>query len=66
MELNSIEEVANARQPVLGVFKSHAADETVNVIPLREKQLGEIGAVLARDSGNERLSRQGSPPTVSG
>jgi hypothetical protein len=38
----------------LGVEARGAADDAVHLVPLAEEELGEVGAVLARDSGDER------------
>src|SRR5207237_4507671 len=40
-----------------GVERAAPAHEPVHLVPLLEEELGEIGAVLARDPGDERLAR---------
>src|SRR5579883_106432 len=41
-------------EPVLGVFQGHAAHQPVDFIPLGKKEFREIGAILARDAGDQR------------
>ena len=40
-----------------GVERAAPAHEPVDLVPLLEEELGEVGAVLARDPGDERLAR---------
>jgi hypothetical protein len=43
-----------------GVEGAGATDETVHLIVLREKKLGEIRTVLTGDAGNERFFHNNS------
>src|SRR5258705_312859 len=49
-DVQAIEQVADALVGVVGRATHHADD----LVPLREKELGEVGAVLPRDPGDER------------
>ena len=52
--LGVVEVLVEVVDPV-GVEGAGPADEPVDLIPLAEQELGEVGAVLAGDAGDERF-----------
>ena len=52
--LGVVEVLVEMVDPV-GVEGAGPADESVDLVPLAEQELGEVGAVLARDAGDERF-----------
>ena len=53
MEVNSAEQVVNARESMLWVFDGDAAHDAMHLVASFEKKLGKIAAVLARDAGDK-------------
>jgi hypothetical protein len=57
-EGNAVDQVGNA---LIGRGRA-APDDARNGIPLCEKQFGQVGAVLAGDSGDECVRQRETPP----
>jgi hypothetical protein len=53
MEMHLRNQMGNAAETVSGVFERDAANDPVHVVSLGEKELGQIGAVLAGDAGDQ-------------
>ena len=47
----------------VGVEGGRTPDQTVDLVPLREKQLGQVRPVLPGDPGDERLFAHALPPS---
>src|SRR5208283_1679715 len=54
MQVNSVQQVLNTRQPVLRIFNRHPAHDAVNLVAFFQEQFREIAAILPRYPGNER------------
>ena len=47
-------QVPDAHHAADGIFKRHAAHNSVDFVPFGKEELGEIRAVLSSDAGNQR------------
>ena len=56
MERDSLQDVRDAGEPALRVFKRHSTHEPVHLVSLRQKIFGQIASVLTRNPCDERLS----------
>jgi hypothetical protein len=46
VQVHPVPEVLDPRQPVLGVFNRHAADDAVNLIAFFQEQFRQIASIL--------------------
>ena len=52
VQMKLVENVLDARQPMLGVFERDSPHQSVNFVSLREQEFGEIRSILTGNAGN--------------
>jgi hypothetical protein len=52
MQRDAVQNREQPAQPLLGRLQHHAPDESMNLIPFSQEQFGQIGSILARNTGD--------------